>query len=273
MIRPAGVLLAVALLVPGAARADLQTYVEMCSGATSTPHQVINFCQRAIDTGQLRPTARAQVSVNLSIGYLDLGEYNSALKAANQAVKAKPDLVVGLLNRARVYEKLKRLDEAATDYQAAIRIDRNSAEAYFGRGVMLLTHGDPYRAVKDLTQAITLAPDWGPARFNRGLAYLQIGQHTRADGDFSELIRRNGRDAEAFLYRGQARAALNQTAAADDFDQAIALAEEWPLAWFVRGRYRDRKGDREDANADFLRAWELGHSDPWLLERMREISR
>ena len=60
--------------------------------------------------------------------------------------------------------------------------------------------------------------------------------------------------------------------AAEDFDKALSMAEEWGLAWFVRGRYRDGLGDREGANADFLRAYELGHSDPWLIQRVREIS-
>ena len=87
------------------------------------------------------------------------------------------------------------------------------------------------------------------------------------------MIRRNAKDAGAYLYRAQSRAGLNDSGAAEDFDMAIELAGEWSLAWFVRGRYRDRLGDREGANADFLRANELGHSDPWLIERVREISR
>ena len=177
-----------------------------------------------------------------------------------------------LINRAKAYERLQRLSEAGADYDAAIRADRSSAEAYVGRGVMLLRHGDAYRAVEDLTAAISLAPEWGAARFNRGLAYLEIGQMSRAVQDFSDLIRRNPNDAGAHLYRGQALARLRDAGAAGDFDRAIELASEWALAWFVRGRYRDSLGDREGANADFLRAYELGHSDPWLIERVREIT-
>ena len=130
----------------------------------------------------------------------------------------------------------------------------------------------PHAAVQDLSKALSAEPKMAAARFNRGLAYLQIGQPSRAETDFTNLIRTNGRDAESYLYRGQARAALKKSSAAADFDKAISLNEDWGLAWFIRGRYRDGIGDREGANADFLRAYELGHSDPWLLERVRDIS-
>ena len=271
MIRPTGLLLAAAVLLPSAAKADLETFVQMCAGANSTAHQVVNFCGKAIATGRLKPTAKAQVLTNLSIGYFELGQFGSAVKAATESLESKPDFVPAFLNRAKAYEKLQRLQDAADDYEAALKIDRNSAEAFLGRGLLLLRNGDPYRAVQDLSQAVSLAPEWGAARFNRGVAYLQIGQYTRADQDFSDLIRRNPRDAEAYLYRAQARSALKQPSADQDFDTAIELAGEWGLAWFVRGRHRDRLGDKEGANSDFLRAYQLGYSDPWLIERIREI--
>ena len=254
-------------------RADLETYVSMCSGANSTPHEVVNFCQKAIDTGRLGKQATAQVYTNMSIGYFELGQYETAVWAGSQAIAAKPDLIVAYMERARAYEKLRRLQEAVADYQAALDIDRNAAEAYLGRGILLLRNGDPYRAVEDLTAALKIEPAWTTARFNRGLAYLRIGQNARAVQDFDDLIRRDPRDAGGYLYRAQARAALGDPNAVEDFDQAIALRGEWALAWFVRGRYRDSLDDREGANADFLRAYELGYSDPWLIERVREISR
>ena len=274
MIRPiAFAALMSAALTTQPARADLETYVGMCAGSNSTPHEMINFCQKAIDTGRLGDQAKAQVYTNMSIGYFELGQYETAVWAGSQAIEAKPDLIVAYLERARAYEKLRRLQEAAADYQAALDIDRNAADAYLGRGILLLRNGDPYRAVEDLTAALEIEPGWTAARFNRGLAYLQIGQNARAVQDFDDLIRRSPQDAGGYLYRAQGRAALGDQDAVEDFDQAIALKGEWALAWFVRGRYRDSQGDSEGANADFLRAYELGYSDPWLIDRVREISR
>ena len=90
--------------------------------------------------------------------------------------------------------------------------------------------------------------------------------------DFSAVIGRNPRDAGAYLNRGRARAAQGRAGVHNDFDRAIALEPEWAAAWYMRGRLFDREGAVDEANADFLRAYQLGYSDPWLIERMRQMS-
>lgn len=271
MFRSLAVLVLIGALVPSGARADLERFVEICGGAKSTAREIVNFCQKAIETGRLNREARAQVYANLSIGYYELQQYMGAVNAATRALENDPGLVAALLNRAKAHEKLLKLEEAIDDYERALALDPNAADAYLGRGILLLRHGRAYASIPDLSKALLIDRELGVARFNRGLAFLEIGQPSRAQEDFSELIRQNPEDAEAFLYRGQARAALNRPEAAGDFDKAVQLAGEWGMAWFVRGRYRDSTGDREGANSDFLRAYELGHDDPWLIERVREI--
>ena len=270
MVLAAGV--SVAALAPGDARADLRNYVKICGGANSTAHEMVNFCRKAIKTGRLNRRAEAQVYANLSIGYFELGQFLGAVDAADAALKADSTLVAALVSRAKANEQLQKLKEAIADYDRAIQLDRNAVDAFLGRGVLFLKNGNLYGSVEDLTRAIALDSDLGIARFNRGIAYLELGQPSRADADFSKLIKENGSDAGAYLYRGQARAGLKRADAIKDFNRAIELSSEWGFAWFVRGRYRDRRGDREGANGDFLRAYELGHNDPWLIERVRDIS-
>lgn len=272
MFRPLAVLFLFATLVPQGARADLARFVEICGAPKSTAHEIVNFCQKAINTGKLNSKARAQVYANLSIGYYELQQYLGAVEAATRALNDDPRLVAAFLNRAKAHEKLSKLEEAADDFGRALAVDPNSAEAYMGRGIMLLRHGRAYMAIPDLSKALLIDRKLDVARFNRGLAFLEIDQPSRAEEDFTRLLRENPADAEIYLYRGQARAALKRPDAAEDFDKAVELAGESGLAWFVRGRYRDSRGDREGANADFLRAYELGHDDPWLIERVREIS-
>ena len=74
------------------------------------------------------------------------------------------------------------------------------------------------------------------------------------------------------MNRGRARTAQGKAGVRNDFDRAIALKPEWAAAWYMRGRFFDRAGAVDEANADFLRAYQLGHSDPWLIERMRQMS-
>ncbi|MEM7189765.1 MAG: tetratricopeptide repeat protein [Pseudomonadota bacterium] len=254
------------------ARAQVENFIDVCGNPDADPRDVIDFCQRAIDTGKLGPQAEAQVRINKGIGYFEIGEYSSAVGEYTLAIDISPDMIAAYLNRAKAFEKQKRLQDAALDYQAAIELDPNAADAYLGRGAMLLKHGDANRAVSDLTAAMGLQPAWIAPVFNRGVAYLRLAQFAAAETDFTTVIQRNPDDAGAFLNRGRARGEMGKAEAVEDFDTAVQLDPEWAGAWFARGRYRDKLGDREGANADFRRAWELGYPDPWLIKRMREIS-
>ena len=62
------------------------------------------------------------------------------------------------------------------------------------------------RAIQDYDQAIRLNPNWAEAFNNRGRAYSDKGQHDRAIQDLDQAIRLNPNFAEAFYNRGHAYA-------------------------------------------------------------------
>lgn len=251
---------------------QLESFVEVCGSPNASPRDVVRMCQNALDTGKLSPTATGQVRTNQGIGYYELGQYDQAIAAYTSGLEAAPRMIDLYINRARAYEKLRRLTEAGADYDAALQIDRSSAEVYQSRGVLLLANGDPARAIKDFDRVINLKPGWHSNYFNRGIAHLQVGDFKRADQDFTTVIRRDPTDAGAHLNRGRARAALGRADAVADFDEALKIDPDWAAGWFARGQYYDAAGDRETANTDFIRAYELGYSDPWLNRRVRDIS-
>ena len=256
----------------GPAWSQLRNFVDVCGDPDAAPRDVVNMCQRALATGQLGPTASAQVRANLGIGFYELGQYADAVAELTRGIETAPRMVALYLNRAKAYEKLRRLSDAAADYDTALRIDRNAADVYMSRGVMLLTHGDPLRSIQDFSRAIDLEPGWSGPYFNRGVAQFRLGDNLAAERDFSVVLQRNASDAGAYLNRGRARAALGRADAGLDFDRALEIEPEWGGAWFARGQYFDALGNREAANQDFLRAYELGYPDPWLIKRVREIS-
>ena len=267
----AAIVVSTGLLVTPAS-AQLQNAVEVCGNPDAAPRDIVRFCRMALDTGKLDPGAAAQVNANLGVGYFELGRYGEAVDAYTAAIADAPQMIAAYVNRARALERLRRPDEAAADYTQAVGLDPDAADAYLGRGVLLLRHGEPQRAIDDFTAALGAEPDWVAPRFNRGVAYLNAGAHAEAAQDFAEVLRRNPEDAAAWMNRGRALAGLGDPEAGAHFDRAIRLDPEWSGAWFARGKYHDEQGAREAANADFLRAYELGYADPWLIQRVREIS-
>ncbi len=259
-------------LAAAPAAAQLKNAVEVCGNPQAEPRDIVRFCRMALDTGKLEPAAAAQVNANLGVGYFELGRYGEAVDAYTAAIADAPQMVAAYVNRARAYERLRRPDEAAADYTQAVGLDPDAADAYLGRGVLMLRHGQPQRAVDDFRAAIRAEPDWVAPRFNLGVAYLNTGAHADAAKEFAEVLRHDQYDAAAWMNRGRALAALGDPDAEAHFDAAIRVDPESAGAWFARGQFHDERGAREAANADFLRAYELGYADPWLIERVREIS-
>ena len=260
------------LPIGGAVAGKVEILLEICSDPEKPAWDALNACREVAENGRLDARRRALAWLNAGIAAYAMGRYTEAVEAHGAAIEADPRLSAAFENRALAYEKQNRINDALADLAAAISLRPSEPSAYLGRGILMLNRGAPERALPDFAKAIELDPGLTTARYNRGLAFLQLGQHERAEADFSAVIGRNPRDAGAYLNRGRARAALGRTGVRNDFDRAIALKPEWAAAWYMRGRFFDREGAVDVANADFLRAYQLGHSDPWLIERMRQMS-
>ena len=259
--------------VPGGAQAqDVDNLLSRCSDPKTAPQQAWQACRTVAKEGRLDARRRALAWLNAGIAAYALGRYELAVGAHSEAIDADPGLAAAFENRALAQEKRGRLEEALADYASAISLDPKNADAYLGRGNLMLGQGKAERALADFTRAAELAPDLAPAHYNRGVALMRLGRHAEAEAAFSRVIGLNPRDAGAWLGRGRARATQDKAGALNDFNRAVTLAPEWGLPRYVRGRYLDARGQTEAANADLLRAYRLGYSDPWLIERVRRLS-
>ena len=73
---------------------------------------------------------------------------------------------------------------AISDYNEAIRINPNYADAYYNRGVVYSDRGEDDRAIFDYNEAIRINPNHADAYYNRGDYYRQRGNLERAIHDF-----------------------------------------------------------------------------------------
>jgi tetratricopeptide (TPR) repeat protein len=96
--------------------------------------------------------------------------------------------------------------------------------AYFNRGIAYKEKGDYVRAIADFNEAISLEPQYADAYFNRGVAYNAKGDYDSAIADFDPIISANPKDAEALLNRGNAyKNKGDYDRAIADFDEALRI--------------------------------------------------
>lgn len=122
-------------------------------------------CNQALAEQPLNRRNRAATFVNRGIIYLNRSDSESALRDFDRAIELQPDLAEAHTNRAAalLYQN---------DYRGAIDAANRGLElqpeeahkAYFIRAAAYEELGDNSSAYRDYRRAVELAPDWSAAR-------------------------------------------------------------------------------------------------------------
>lgn len=98
----------------------------------------------------------------------------------------KHNLVIDYNNRGLAYFNKRDFNNAIIDYNAALKIDPNFAQAYNGRCAARNAKGDAMNAIADCDQAIQIDPNFAYAYSNRGLAKRARGDTKGGDADIAK---------------------------------------------------------------------------------------
>lgn len=102
-----------------------------------------------------------------------------------------------LNSRGLDHEQNGRFAAAISDYDKAIRLHPEYANAYNNRGNMKLRLGDVDGAITDYTEAIRLNPGFFEALCNRGMAWQKLGRHDEARSNYRACLALNKDYADA----------------------------------------------------------------------------
>ena len=131
---------------------------------------------------------------------------------------------------------MNQYKRAIEDYDEAVKLNPEYAEAYNNRGVAYAGLNRHERAIEDYDVAVKLNPDYAAAYYNRGSAYAGLNRHERAIEDYDEAVKLNPKDAKAYYNRGNSYTGLNQYKRAIwDYDEAVKLNTEYAEAYANRG--------------------------------------
>ena len=156
-----------------------------------------------------------------------LGQYFAAIADYDIAIRLNPDYAEAYYNRGLAKYDLGQHFAAIADYDIAIRLNPDDADAYNNRGVAKrssVNTSPPSQIMISPSASILMMPD---AYYNRGIAKSKLGQHFAAIADYDIAIRLNPDYAYAYYTRGLAKALLNRTwEAKQDVRTALRLAKQ-----------------------------------------------
>jgi tetratricopeptide (TPR) repeat protein len=106
----------------------------------------------------------------------------------------------------------------------------------YRQGVEQSRGGQPMNAVDAFTQAIRQNPDNLEAYYERAMTYAALGQFQRAIDDFNQVLRRNPNDLNSLIGRSASYISFNDYASAvPDLDRVVREDLDNDVAYFNRG--------------------------------------
>jgi tetratricopeptide (TPR) repeat protein len=152
--------------------------------------------------------------------------------------------------------------------------DQKVAFAYYSKALSESQNKDFEGAIKDLTEAIRLKPDWAEAYINRGLAFYGLKQLENAIADYSQAIRLKPNDSAGYFNRARAHDSLavklifdsnaspedphkEFSKAIADYTEAIRLKPDTAELFFYRAQDYSQFQQFENAIADCTEAIRL----------------
>ena len=118
---------------------------------------------------------------------------------------------------------------------APVKVNAETSNFYFDRGLEKGIKGDHYGAISDYTKAIELNPNFSVAFYNRGWNKTQLKDYYGAISDYNRAIEIDPSDPYSYIFSGYAKLNL------DDINGACF---DWKIA--------QRKDAKNIFNVDFL---------------------
>ena len=161
----------------------------------------------------------------------ELMQLEAAVFNYNCAINIKPDYAEAYSNRGVAQQQMKQLDEAADSYNKAISLKPDYTIAYFNLGNVQAELLQLEAAITSFDRAISIKPDYAEAYSNRGVALQELKRLDEAITSFDNAITLKSNYAEAYCNRGLSLFKLMRLDdAIVNFDRAIALKPDYAEA-------------------------------------------
>lgn len=125
----------------------------------------------------------------LSLGIADVneGNFSDATKSFDEVLKLNKNSALAYFYKGICYHSLNKTDDAYVNYTSAIKLNRNMIDAYFNRG-QLMFKTNPKQALDDFVSAVALDPNFIDAYYSIAVIQKNFGQYKEAIKNLDKII-------------------------------------------------------------------------------------
>ncbi len=163
--------------------------------------------------------------------------WQNSVRLWSHVIRHNPEVVLAYVNRANAYIDQGQMDWADRDYRTAGEIFHKRTHSLVEQSRELArTHKYP-GALKAVTKALHMNPDYVAARVIRSQIYSDLGKTDSALADIHKAVALRPRDHILLLLRGNmyGKSGFHELAV-KDFTAALAIRPDYALAFHNRAR-------------------------------------
>ena len=165
--------------------------------------------------------------LDLGLALLESDNIDEAIIEFNKAIDVEQDYADAYYYRGIGYSLLSDYESAIRDHTITIQLAPEHFKAYNNRGMDHKSKMDFDSAISDFNSAIIINPKYCLAITNRGIIFLEIGELDAAIRDFNEAIMIDNNNSNAYYYRGLAyKLKGNLECAIVDYNKSYRISRE-----------------------------------------------
>jgi tetratricopeptide (TPR) repeat protein len=196
--------------------------------------------------------------LNLGTALLQKGRMDEAITQFQQALQIKPDYADACNNLGNVLMEKGRVDEAIAHYQKALQISPDLAVLHVNLGNALMQKGRVDEAITQFQQGLQFQSDNADAHNNLGNILLQSGRVDEAITQFQQALEIKPDNADAHY---NLAIALWQEGRVDEaiahYQNALQISPDLAAAHINLGNALMQKGKVDEAIAHYQKALQI----------------
>lgn len=117
---------------------------------------------------------------NLSVISMEVGDSGTAVKAAKEALKLRPNHIETIRQLGKAYVLNREGDGAIECFQKILELNPKNADVLNGLAAGYILNNQAPLAIPYLEEAVAIQPNYASAQSNLGVAYKNIGEYAKA---------------------------------------------------------------------------------------------